>query len=116
MRLRPSAVMAPEAPPTATEPVRRPVGRPRRIKTTKLAEIPVRVGGEPFLMRALKRRVLLTHERWSLIGAGPTLGAAEIALRREAAAIVRVYGAIPPETLDADAAALLVFALRVAAE
>jgi hypothetical protein len=50
------------------------------------------------------------------MGVGPTLGDAEINLRREAAAVVRVFGAMAPDSLDEDATALLLFAFRAAAE
>lgn len=108
--------MAREPQSTVAESVAEPPIKKHKGKVTRMVAPPVSIDGELFQMRVMKRRVTLTHERWSLMGSGPTLGDAEVALRREASAVVRVFGAMDPATLDDDATNLLIYALRVAAD
>lgn len=106
-------VLLPAEAPTAAE-VPATAVRPGRGKKILSSTTPVNIAGETFQMRVQKRRIVLTHERWSLMGAGSSLGEAEIALRREAALVIEVFGPMAPATLDDDATAQLWFALRAA--
>lgn len=114
-RVRRSPAMTPTAPPTPSpEAPPDSDARPVKLKTKTLREIPYRLDGEMFFAEVRKNRVTIKHPRWSLMGVGKNLGDAEIDLRREAAGVMRVYGAMSPRQLDDEAARQLAFALRVA--
>jgi len=114
-RLRSSSIMKFTTPPSPS-PEARQTGPIRKVKlkTKKLAETPYRIAGETFFLAIRRGRVTIRHPQWSLMGVGKTLADAEVALWREAAGIMRVYGAMPPATLDDEAARQFAFALRIA--
>ena len=101
-------------PPTPTPEARQ--RRKARIKTEVLRETPYVLAGERFLATMGKRGVIIQHPRWSLIGSGKTLAAAERDLVANAGIVMRVYGRKPASSLDYEARKMYHFALRIAYE
>lgn len=85
---------------------------PKIKRTDHIAQY--RIAGEMFYVEVKSRRTYLRHPRWSLMGAGKTLAAAEVALLEEAGLVVRVFGKMPAAELDEEAERMLNFARRIA--
>jgi hypothetical protein len=87
------------------------VKRPKIKSTDYVAQY--RIAGEMFYVEVKSRRIYIRHPRWSLMGAGKDLKAAELALLDEAGMVVRVYEQIPARDLDGEAEKMLNFARRL---
>ncbi len=90
-----------------------PTFKPIRFKRTSYVA-QYRIAGEMFYVEVKSRRTYIRHPRWSLMGAGKDLQAAERALFDEAAMVVRVYQQISARDLDEEAEKMLNFARRIA--
>jgi hypothetical protein len=88
------------------------VKRPKIKSTGYIAQY--RIAGEMFYVEIKSRRIFIRHPKWSLMGAGKDLEAAELALLDEAGIVVRVYDQIPARDLDEEAEKMLNFARRIA--
>ena len=74
----------------------------------------LRIAGERFFIEIEEDVVYVRHPRWSLMGAGDSIVAAEKELRSEARELAEVMSGIPPHTLDPEAFQLYRFVLRIA--
>jgi len=84
-------------------PVKSPV--PRRSRRAPLSRPSISVFGEVFEVELSEGVVWLTHPRWSLVGAGPSLVAAQVDLFEEAQGLADVMLDMPPTSLSAEALA-----------
>ena len=71
------------------------------------------IGGVTFLLENEDDIFYLRHPRWSLVGSGPSMSAAVKDLVNEAGDLRHTLARIPAKRLDADAAQLLQFLLRI---
>lgn len=61
------------------------------------------INGEQFRVRREDEKVVISHDRWSLVGIGDTLLEAKQALYEEARALSEVYLSRPPSEMTDDA-------------
>jgi hypothetical protein len=75
----------------------------------------VTVFGERFSVELVGNDVFLTHPQWSLLGVGPSIGAAKMNLLDEARDVAEAMDDDDDNTLSPEARKLKLFAQRVAA-
>lgn len=71
------------------------------------------IAGEPFYLEKEDDLIYIRHERWSLIGCGESLVAAEQDLLQEARDLFPIYTSMPVSKMDHEAARLRDFLFSV---
>ena len=74
----------------------------------------LRIAGERFFIERDEGVTYIRHPRWSLMGAGDSIVAAEKDLRSEAQELAEVMSGMQAHTLDPEAVQLYRFVLRIA--
>jgi len=72
----------------------------------------IRIRGEPFFVERDNGTYYIRHPRWSLLGVGDSLGAAQRSLLEEASQLAMVMQGMSPATMDLEARRLLRYVLR----
>lgn len=73
----------------------------------------IRIRGERFFVERDNGRYYIRHPRWSLLGVGDSLGAAQRSLLEEASELAVVMRDMSPATMDLEARRLIRYVLRI---